>query len=83
MVKFIFSTNFGETSKYTREYNTYGEREELLYPIKMNESSLGQPQPDANLATYLINLKEFQKSNVRIEKNGSKVRFIKSFFFIR
>ena len=78
MVKFITSTlSRAETSKYTREYNTYGLREELLYPIKMNDSPLGQPQPDANLATYLIHLKEFQKSNVRIEKNGSKVRLLK------
>ena len=85
MVKFILSRRHAdmyiETSRYTREYNTYGVREELLYPIKMNDSSLGQPQPDANLATYLINLKEFQKSNVKIEKNGSKVRFSKSFIF--
>ena len=83
MVKFIISTGrYGETSMYTHEFNTYGVREELLYPIGMNDSSLGQPQPDANLVTYLIKFKEFQKSNVRIEKNGSKVRFFKSFFSI-
>ena len=83
MVKFILSgDDFGETSRYTREYNTYGLREELLYPIEMNDSPLGQPQPDANLATYLINLKEFKKSKVKIEKNGSKVWFLKSFSFI-
>ena len=82
MVKFIISRYGCETSKYTREYNTYGVREELLYPIKMNDSSLGQPQPDANMATYLINLKEFQKSTVKIKKNGSKVRLSKSLFFI-
>ena len=82
MVKFIISKGgYGETSRYTREYNTYGVREELLYPIEMNDSLLGQPQPDANLATYLINLKEFQKSNVKIQKNGSKVWFSKSLFF--
>ena len=77
MVKYIIPRTFGtgETSKYTREFNTYGVGEELLYPIKMNDSSLGKSQPDKNLATYLIILKEFKKSNVRIEKNGSKVRF--------
>ena len=83
MVKFIISRRHAdmyiETSRYTREYNTYGVREELLYPIKMNDSSLGQPQPDANLATYLINCKEFRKSNIRIQKNGSKVRLSKAF----
>ena len=85
MVKFIISREptYEETSKYTREFNTYGVREELLYPIKMNDSYPGQPQPDTNLATYLIKFKEFQKSNkVKIEKNGSKVRFFKSFFFV-
>ena len=62
MVKFIISKGgYGETSRYTREYNTYGVREELLYPIEMNDSPLGQPQPDANLATYLINFQELQK----------------------
>ena len=82
MVKFIISRDYGgETSKYTREYNTYGVREELLYPIEMNDSSLKQPQPDANLATYLIKFQLFKKSNVRIKKNGSKGRFFKSFFY--
>ena len=82
MVKFIIFSKFGsiETSKYTHEYNTYGVREELLYPIKMNDSSLGQPQPGTNLATYLMNFKEFEKPNVRIAKNGSKVRFLKPNF---
>ena len=77
MVKFILprSSFLGETSKYTREYNTYGVTEEILYPVQMNNSSLGQSQPDTNLATYLIVFKEFEKSNVIIEKNGDKVRF--------
>ena len=76
MVKFIISSYHGETSRYTREYNTYGEREDLLYPIKMNDSFLGKPQQDANLATYVIKFKEFKGPNVKIEKNGSKVRFL-------
>ena len=83
MVKFIISrTQGGETSKYTREYNTYGVGEELLFPIKINATDLKQSQPDANLATYLIKFKEFKKLNVKIEKDGSKARFSKSFFFI-
>ena len=80
MVKFIISTNGIETSKYTREYDTYGVREELLYPIEMNVSIIGQKQPDANLASYLINCKTFKKSDVIIEKRGSQVRSIESFF---
>ena len=81
MVKFIISTNEIETSKYTREYDTYGVGEELLYPIEMNVSKIGQKQPDANLASYLINRKTFQKSDVIIEKrNGSQVRSIESLF---
>ena len=80
MVKFIISTDGYETSKYTREYNTYGVGEELLYPIEMNVSCIGQEQveqPDANMATYLINYQGFQKSNVVIKKKESKVRFFK------
>ena len=69
-----------EASWYSREFNTYGVGEELLYPIEMNDSDLGQPQPDTNLATYLIKLKEFQKSTVEIEKNASKARIYKLFF---
>ena len=82
MVKYIILTDSGETSKYTQEYNTYDVADELLFPIKMNKSYLRQPQPDTNLATYLIKFKEFQKSNVNIEKNGSKVRFFQSFSLI-
>lgn len=77
MVKFIISTRSGETSKYTHEFNTYDVREEFLYPIEMNDTSYGEPQPDANLATYLINLTEFQKADVKIEKNESKVWLFK------
>ena len=82
MVKFIISREptYEETSKYTREFNTYGVREELLYPIKINDSYPGQPQPDTNLATYLVKLKEFQKSTVEIKKNASKARYYKLFF---
>ena len=81
MVKFLISQDSGrETSKFTREFNTYGVGEELLYPIEMNESFLGQPQPDTNLATYLIKFKEFQKSTVEIKKNACKDRFHKLSF---
>ena len=81
MVKFILDRGLSrEISKYSCEFNTYGVGEELLYPIEMNDSPLGQPQPDTNLATYLIQLKEFQKSNVEIEKNAGKARFYKLFF---
>ena len=77
MVKFLISFFGNITSRYTREFNTYGVGEELLFPIEMNDSDLGQPQADTNLATYLIKLKEFQKSNVEIKKNGDKERFLK------
>ena len=77
MVKFLISSLYGETSKYSREFNTYGVGEELLYPIEMNDSDLGQPQPDTNLATYLVKFKEFQKSTLEIKKNASKARFYK------
>ena len=81
MVKFLILNALGrETSKYSHEFNTYGMREELLFPIEMNDSFPGQPQPDTNLAIYLIKLKEFQKSTVEIKKNENKARFYKYFF---
>ena len=58
--------------KFSREFNTYGVGEELLYPVEMNDSSIGQRQPETNLATYLIHFQEFQKSNVEVRKNGNK-----------
>ena len=74
MVKYIISTRLGtEMTKFSREFNTYGVGEELLYPVQKNDSSIGQPQPVINLATYLINFQEFQKSNVEIKRNGNKV----------
>ena len=82
MGKYIIKHLGYEISKYTCEYDSYGVREELLYPIKMNRSTLGQPQPDTNLATYLIQFKEFEKTNVKIEKKGNEVRLFKSFFFL-
>ena len=70
MVKYTITLENGtEITKFSREFNTYGVGEELLYPVRMNDSSLGQPQPATNLATYLINVKEFQKSNVEVRKN--------------
>ena len=73
MVKYTITlVNGTEITKFSREFNTYGVGEELLHPIQMNDSSIGQPQPDTNLTTYLINFQEFQKSNVEIKKIGNK-----------
>ena len=81
MVKYIISkerNGFEYTctrficTRFSREFNTYGAGEELLYPVEMNDSSIGQPQPGTNLATYLIKFQEFQKSNVEVTKNGHK-----------
>ena len=73
MGKYIITKEDGcERTKFSREFNTYGVGEELLYPVQMNDSSIGQPQPETNLATYLINFKEFQQSNVEIKKSGNK-----------
>ena len=72
MVKYILTreSDGTEITKFSREFNTYGVGEELLYPVQINDSSIGQPQPETNLATYLINFKEFQKSYVEIRKSG-------------
>ena len=73
MVKYTIRENNGpESTRFSRELNTYGVGEELLYPVQMNDSSSGQQQPETNLATYLINFQEFQKSKVEIKKKGNK-----------
>ena len=79
MVKYIITLKNGcEITKFSREFNTYGVGEELLHPVQINDSSIGQPQPETNLGTYLINFQEFQKSNVEVRKNGIKAW---SFYF--
>ena len=73
MVKYIITTeNSTEINRFSCEFNTYGVGEELLYPVEMNDSSIGQPQPETNLATYLVIFQEFQKSNVEVRKDGNK-----------
>ena len=73
MVKYTITLENGtEITKFSREFNTYGVGEELLHPVQMNDSSIGQQQPETNLATYLINFQEFQKSNVEVWKNENK-----------
>lgn len=64
---------YGENTKFTRMVNIYGKGpdgagESLLFPIKTNGAS-----QDTNLADYLLNIKEFQKTNVEIRvDNGEK-----------
>ena len=74
MVKYIITRESDRTeiSKFSREFNTYGVGEELLYPVQMNDSPIGQPQPETTLATYLINFKEFQKSIVKVRRNENQ-----------
>ena len=73
MVKFTITVENGrEMTRFSREFNTYGVGEELLHPVQINDSSIVQPQPKTNLATYMINFQEFQKSNVEVRKNGNK-----------
>ena len=73
MVKYIITLENGvEFTRFSREFNTYGVGEELLHPVEMNDSSIGQKQPETYLATYLINFQELRKSNVEIRKNGNK-----------
>ena len=67
-----------ENTKFTRELNTYGFDEngfgeELLFPIRLNGPS-GENQ-ETNLATYLVKLMEFKKTNVKIQKIDDKEWF--------
>ena len=70
-----------ENAKFTRELNTYGfdqngSGEELLFPIRLNESSGGNQE--TNLATYLVKYKEFERSCVKIKVDAGKERFKQS-----
>ena len=83
MVKFtVWNNSFElETTKFTRELNTYGFddngiREELLFPIRLNEPSGGNQE--TNLAT-LVKYKEFEKTCVKIKNDAGKERFRKSY----
>ena len=78
IIKYKFGREKYSMTKFSREFNTYGVGEELLHPVQINDSSIGQPQPETNLGTYLINFQEFQKSNVEVRKNGIKAW---SFYF--
>ena len=79
MVKYTITLENGTVlTNFSREFNTYGVAEELLHPVQINDSFIGQPQPETNLATYLVNFQEFQKSNVEVMKNGIKAW---SFYF--
>ena len=80
MVKFTVwnESNNCENTKFTREMNTYGFDgngigEELLFPIRLNETSGGNQE--TNLATYLVKYKEFQKTFVKIKNDSDKERF--------
>ena len=82
MVKFTVwnESNNCENTKFTREMNTYGIDdngigEELLFPIRLNESSGGNQE--TNLATYLVKYMEFEKISVKIKKVDDKERFKK------
>ena len=67
-----------ENTKFTRELNTYGFDEngigeELLFPIRLNESSAGNQETD--MATYLVKYMEFEKTSVKIKKVNDKEWF--------
>ena len=57
-------------TKFTRMFNVYGIGEELLFPIKINQSPSGNLE--TNLATYLIKFKEFKKTQVEIKLENNK-----------
>ena len=80
MVKFtVWSEDHKcENTKFTRELNSYGfdEKgfgEELLFPIRLNESSGGNQETD--LATYFVKFMEFKKTCIRIRQNADKEKF--------
>ena len=81
MVKYTVLNDDGEINvgkqcevvKFTCELNTYGMDEELLFPIRLND--LSDRKKKTNLATYLVKYKGFEKTSVKIKKNGAKEGF--------
>ena len=75
MVKFTYWNNIYkcENTRFTREMNTYGIGEELLFCIRLNEPSAGNQETD--LATYLVKFMEFEKTSVKIKRVNHKERF--------
>ena len=59
-----------EVAMFTRMFNVYGIGEELLFPIKINQSPSGNLE--TNLATYLIKFKEFKKTQVGVKLENNK-----------
>lgn len=69
MVKFIVyneSFDYWQT-KFTRQFNVYGIGEELLFPIRLNDG-----KTETDLATYLVNTKEFEKTLVKISDDAGQ-----------
>ena len=64
----LFITSEFKNSSYCEIMANY-----IITKVEMNDSSIGQPQPVINLATYLINFQEFKKSNTEVRENGNKV----------
>ena len=66
----FWDKNGDKFTKFTRMFNEYGLGEELLFPIKINDSSTGNLV--TNLATYLVKFKEFKKTQVEIRVVNKK-----------
>ena len=67
----IHSTHYNnQVTKFTRELNVYGIREDLLFPISLNDWTT--TKRSVNLATYLVKYKEFEKTSVEIQKHSGK-----------
>ena len=71
-----YTSDYCENTKFTRELNTYGIGEELLFPIRLTGNQ------ETNLATYLVKYKEFKKTSVKIKKVADKERFNQIFLKI-
>ena len=64
-----------ENTKFSQELNPYGFDknglgEELLFLIRLNETTGGNQETD--LATYLVKYMEFEKTSVKIKKVNDK-----------
>ena len=59
-----------EVTKFTRQLNVYGMKEELLFPIRLNDG-----KSETILATYLVKTKGLEKTTVKITENVKQEGF--------
>ena len=70
MGKISWEKNGKIYAKFTRMFNEYGMGEDLLFPIRINDSPTGTLE--TNLGSYLVKVHEFRTTQVQIRVEVNK-----------